>query len=406
MLELKTGGCMKKKITIALIISFFLISISGFFIYKRYFTKTGIKIIETAKVQRKDIREVLVETGIIKPQVDAVIKVGARATGTIIKMNVKVGDSVKKGQLIALIDDREILDTIAQTEASLEAARESLRQAESTYPKRIDEARANYEYAKKEYERQLGLIEKGFTTKETFERAKKDLDSSEAIYLRLKDEFESSIKIARANIKDKEASLKQQKTRLSYTRIYAPIDGLVSEVNARDGETIVAGLQVANLITIIDPKRLEMWIYVDETDIGKIRVGHPVEFSVDTFPEMTFKGKIENIYPQPIVKENIVYYLATLKLPPEDASYLRPEMTTHVKIISEEKKDVLSVPNASVKYEAGRQVVYRIIGKEKVEPVEVKTGIVGEDYTEIVSGLRESDIVAVKLLLPPKNGKK
>lgn len=397
---------MKRKITILVIISLFLVSIFGFLIYKKYFTKPGIKIIETAKVERKDLKEVLVETGIIKPQVDAVIKVGARATGTIIKMNVKIGDSVKRGQLIALIDDREIIDSIAQLEASLEAARESLRQAESTYPKKIDEARANYDYAKSEYERQLGLIEKGFTTKEAFERAKKDLNSSEAIYLRLKDEFESSLKIARANIKDREASLKQQKTRLSYTRIYAPIDGIVSDVTARDGETIVAGLQVANLVTIIDPKRLEMWIYIDEADIGKINIGQSVEFSVDTFPNMIFKGKIEKIYPQPIVKENIVYYLATLKLPPEDASYLRPEMTTHVKIISEEKKDVLSVPNASVKYEGGKQIVYRIIGKEKVEPVEVKVGIVGEDYTEIISGLKESDMVAVKLLLPPKNGKR
>ncbi|HNS55269.1 MAG TPA: HlyD family efflux transporter periplasmic adaptor subunit, partial [Syntrophales bacterium] len=193
---------------------------------------------------------------------------------------------------------------------------------------------------------------------------------------------------------------RQQEVRMTYTKIYAPIDGVVSDVTAQEGETIVAGLQVANLVTVLDPSRLEMWIYVDETDIGKAAVGQDVEFYVDTFPSKTFKGKIEKIYPQPVVKENIVYYLSTMKISPDDAAYLKPEMTTHVRIITEEKKDILTAPNAAVKFERGKQVAFKVTGKNKVEKLNLKIGIRGEDRTEILSGASEGDVLATKIILP------
>lgn len=388
----------KKKFLLFIIV--LAIIISGFFILKYFISKPSIKIIETAKVKRGNIRGILVETGIIKPQVGAVVKIGARATGTLDKMKVKIGDRVKKGQLIALIDDREIRRAIEQQKASLIAAEYTLSQIEITYPEKIKEAKASYEYARINYEREKELLKNEYTTKDAVDRAKSQFEAAEAILNRLQNEYRMQLKIAKANIEDITARLKQEETRLTYTRVYAPIDGVVSDVTVQEGETIVAGLQVANLVTVLDPTLLEMWIYVDETDIGKVKIGQEVEYYVDTFPDRIFHGRIEKIYPQPVVKENIVYYLAIVNVNKEDARFLKPEMTTHIKIIFAEKKDILIAPNAAIKYEEGKQIAYLIDEYHKIKRVELTTGIRGEDYTEILSGVKEGDILATKLIMP------
>lgn len=376
--------------------------VMGFLFLRPLFIKEDLKVLETTLVRRGDIKGILVETGIIKPQVGAVVKIGTRATGTITKMYVKIGDRVKKGQLIALIDDRELKEQIAQSKAILARLENSLKQVELTYPERIREAKANYEYAIQNYEREVELLRREFTTKESFERAKKELEISEANLKRLRDEYETQLSITKASIEEIKAQIKQQETKLSYTRIYSPIDGIVSDVTIQEGETVVAGLQVANLITVMDPLSLDMWIYVDEADIGKVKIGQYVEFSVDTLPDRSFHGRIEKIYPQPVVKDNIVYYLAIVKVSRQDAQFLRPEMTTHVRITFDEKKNTLVVPNSAIKFEEGRQVVYRIGEDRRIEKVPVKVGLRNEEITEIISGLEENDMVATKLVLPVK----
>lgn len=372
----------------------------GLFLYKAYFTAPETKVLETAKVQKGNIRGVIVETGIIKPQVGAVVKIGARATGTIVSMKVKIGDRVQQGQVIALIDDRELQRAVDQHRASIAALNTTLRQVELTYPQRIAEAQANYDYAKVTYERETQLLGREYTTKDAVDRAKSQFEAAEATLARLREEYETQPQILSANIAEATAQLHQQETRLTYTRIYAPISGTVSDVTAQEGETIVAGLQVANLVTVLDPTLLEMWIYVDETDVGRVKLGQQVEYYVDTFPARIFKGTIEKIYPQPVVKDNIVYYLAIVKISREDASSLRPEMTTHVRVIFDERQDILIAPNAAIKFEKGKEVVYRLAGPRKVDKVEVKLGIRGEEHTELLSGVKEGDEVATKLILP------
>lgn len=152
----------------------------GYVIYKKYIDKPSIEILETAKVTKGSIRGVIVETGIIKPQVGAQIKIGARATGEIMQMKVKIGDKVKKGQLIALIDDREITKTIEQQKASLIAAENRLLQAELTYPQRIKEAQASYNYAKINYEREFELLKNDYTTRDTVDQAESAFEAAEA----------------------------------------------------------------------------------------------------------------------------------------------------------------------------------------------------------------------------------
>jgi len=389
----------KKKIILLAVIAVVLLLAAVVF-WRVFLVKPAIQILETGKVEKGSIRGVLVETGIIKSQVGAVVKIGAQTTGRIQKMKVKVGDRVKAGELIALVDDREIQQQIGQQQAALASARNTLSQVEQTYPERIREARANHDYAKVNAARERELLKHEYTTKDSVDKAENQFTATEAVLKRLQDEHKTQLTIAKANIEEIQSRLRQQEVRMTYTKIFSPISGIVSDVTAQEGETIVAGLQVANLVTVLDPTRLEMWIYVDESDIGKAAVGQDVEFYVDTYPAKTFKGKVEKIYPQPVVKENIVYYLSTMTVSPEDAAFLKPEMTTHVRIITEEKSNILTAPNAAVKFERGKQVVYRVTEKNKVEKLGVKIGIRGEDKTQILSGVNEGDVLATKIVLP------
>jgi len=392
------------KKTLILVLVIILLSGAGYFSYKQIFREEPIKVLETARVEKGNIRAVLVETGIIKPQVGALVKIGARATGTIVEMNVKIGDKVKQGELIALIDDREIQKELEQLKAALASAKATLTQVEVTYPERIKEARANYSYAKINHNREQQLLKFEYTTEDAVDKAKSELQATQANLKRLQEEYQTQLRIAAADIEEIEASVKRQEVNLTYTKIYAPIDGVITEVTAQAGETVVTGLQVANLVTVLDPTRLEMRIYVDETDVGRVKIGQQVEYYVDTYPDKTFHGTIDEIYPQPEIKDNIVYYLAISKVSKDDAHFLKPEMTTHVRIIYREEENILTVPNAAIKFEEGRQIAYKIVGPNKVDKLELTIGVRGEDKTQILSGAEEGDELATKLIIPPKNG--
>lgn len=356
-------------ISILLILSF---SVGSFLFLKGKRTNPVNPESQTYVVKRGNITHYTEQTGVIKAQVGAIVKVGTRATGEIVELNYQVGDFVKKGALIARIDSRE-----------LEASRDEILAQIEEQKRDIEAKEAIYEYSKKDYERELLLYSKELTTKDSLDRAKRDLDTAYA-----------QLQISKAKLKSLEERLNSILIKLSYYKIYAPISGYVSEISTQKGETVVAGLSAVNLITIIDTSRLEMWIYVDETDIGRTKPGMKVEYWVDAYKNMRFKGRIKTILPQPQVMNNIVYYLATVNIDPEYATYLRPEMTTHVRIIVEEKENVIVCPNESIKFEDGRYVVY--VKKDgEFERRQVKIGIRDEKNTEIISGLSEGEIILI-----------
>lgn len=374
---------------------------AGGFGYRKWRAPAAVQVLETAVVEKASIREVLVATGMIKAQVGALIKVGSRATGVIEEMRVRVGDVVKKGDLIARIDDREIQKSLAVDRAALEAARNTLKEVQSTYPQKIREAEARFRLADINLRREKALIAQDYTTRDAVDRAQSEYDAALAVLQRLRQEWETQRAVAAAKLQEVEARLKQDEIRLSYTRIHAPIDGVVTDVTAQQGETIVTGLQTANLVVIMNPFQLEMQIYVDETDIGRVHPGQSVEYSVDTYPDRVFAGTITDIYHQPVIRDNIVYYLAIVKIRQEDATALRPEMTTYCRIVLTEKAEAVSVPNAAIKFEGGRQLVYVVDEKHKIpEKVQVTVGVRGENRTEILSGVTEGQVVATKIILP------
>ena len=376
---------------------FILLIFLSFFGLKLFLDDNGIKVLKTVEVKRSDIRGVLVEAGIVKFKVGSQVKVGARATGEISEMLVAVGTRVKKGDTIAVIDNREILTMMDQTGAAVASKRHKLQQVKETYPQLIKEAEANFEYAKLDFKRELKLIEQEYTTRVAVERAKTAYESASAVLKRLKEEYNTEEKIVNSEIKELLQVIEQQKIKLSYAKIVAPIGGVVSEVTAQVGETIVTGLQVANLVTIIDPLGLEIWIYVDETDIGTVKTGQSVEFQVDTYPDKIFTGNINKINQQPIIKDNITYYLAIVNITKDVAEVLRPEMTVYVRIIYAEKQGVLTLANSAIKFEAGREVGYMVLGKKKVEKIYLKIGLRGEEKSEILSDILPGDIFATEL---------
>ncbi|HBN26320.1 MAG TPA: efflux transporter periplasmic adaptor subunit [Desulfobacteraceae bacterium] len=378
---------------------FILLVFLSFFGLKLFLSDNVIKVLKTVEVKRSDIRGVLVEAGIVKFKVGSQVKVGARATGEISEMLVAVGSHVKKGDTIAVIDDREILTMMDQTGAAVASKRHKLQQVNETYPQLIKEAEANFEYAKLDFKRELKLIDQEYTTRVAVERAKTAYESASAVLERVKEEYNTEQKIVNSEIKELLQVMEQQKIKLSYAKIVAPIGGVVSEVTAQVGETIVTGLQVANLVTIIDPLGLEIWIYVDETEIGTVKTGQSVEFQVDTYPDKIFTGNINKINQQPVIKDNITYYLAIVNITKNVAELLRPEMTVYVRIIYAEKQGVLTLANSAIKFEAGREVGYMMLGKKKVEKIYFKIGLRGEEKSEILSDILPGDIFATELLI-------
>jgi len=405
-------------------IALILVVFIGVFLFLKLGKKREVLVpTKVVEVKRGTVRRVINATGVVKPQVGAEIKVGARISGTVVKENVKVGDWVKKGDLIAVIDNREL-------RASLERAEANLREIKRTYPKRIEEQRLkvesaraevssalaklkaaeeNYRVKKWEFERQRELLSIGYTTEEKFKNAKSQLASAESSLKAAKEDLrraELNLKAQekelqrlqvefKENLKKAEADLKQAKVRYSYSYIYAPMSGVISFVSTQEGETVVAGLNAPQFVTILDPKRLENWIYVDETEIGKVKKGMPVEFTVDAYRDKVFKGKVVEIYPEPKILNNVVYYIVVARGFKGESS-LRPEMTTHNRIIAGKKRGVLVVPNAAVKWKNGRYVVYKVVGNRVVE-VPVEVGWSDDTYTEIVKGLKEGDKVALSL---------
>ena len=367
---------MSKRTKVLLVLALLLV-VGGGFWWKKSQKPPEVKILASVEVTRGPIRKVLEETGIVKAQVGAIVKIGARSTGSVERMLVRVGDPVKKGQVVATIDSRELRAQLAETEAQ------------------IAEADARAAYTRSNVERLAALYDGKFISRDEMEGARQNAE------------------VASRQVAARLAARDSLRVRLSYTEVKSPIDGVVSQIAAQEGEMIVAGLQVANLVTVIDPTRLEMWTYVDETDIGQVAPGMTVEFRVDSWPKRIFHGKIRTIQPQPEVRDNIVYYQAIVDVAAEDALELRPEMTTQAQVVVQTKDDVLLIPNNALKWVEDQQVVFVQGADGAIRRVSAELGLAGVKESEVLAGLQAGDKVATQVELsgekiknPEKKGSK
>ena len=235
-------------------------------------------------------------TGVIKPMIGAEVRVGSRVSGVVRRLYVREGDVVKAGAALAELDDRD-----------LRARRNEARAA-------LGLARANADYARADL------------------RRKDELHSSALLAASELDVARRADAVAAQQVAQAQASLDFAAAQLDYTKIVAPIAGVVASVATQEGETVAASFAAPTFVTLIDLARLEVWAYVDETDIGRIRVGQPARFTVDTYGDEEFAGRVAAIYPRPEIRDNVVDYVVVVRFEPPRDRTLRPEMTTTVRI--------------------------------------------------------------------------
>lgn len=362
----------------------------------------------TTKVIRRDFSSAVLATGAVKPQVGAEVRVGARISGKVERLHANIGDFVKKGQVVAELEKADLVALVEQRRAELAISEAKLSAVETLLPQEIEkaeaelaQAEATVKLARKEMARQNELQEMAMTAQLEWDRAQERLGVAEArlavttTALRLaRARYDEDLKQARAEIVRARAALEYARIHLSYATVTAPIDGVIGSVATQEGETVAAGLNAPTFVTIIDLNRLQVDAFVDEVDIGQVRVGQPAMFTVDTFPAREFKGRIVAIYPNAVIQENVVNYDVVVEIASEYDDLLRPEMTASVTISLESRSNVLAVPTAAVKRERGKNIVW-IPTDGGPTPREIKVGWRDGQWIEIVAGLDEGETVLV-----------
>jgi macrolide-specific efflux system membrane fusion protein len=318
---------------------------------------------ERVKVVRRDIGSAVRATGIIKPMDGADVRVGSRVSGLVKRLHAGIGDRVNQGDLLVELDATELKARYNQDAAALSMAE------------------ANLKYARLDVERKRELFKKNFISRE-------DLDLAE-----------NTFEVAALGLEEAEANLEYSKIQLRYAKIYAPISGVVSSVSVQEGETVAASFSAPTFLTILDLDRLEVWAYVDETDIGRIEVGQAATFTVDTYLDVDFRGMVSAIYPKAEIQDNVVNYITLINIEDNQGKILRPEMTTVVSIFMEQREDVLAVPKEAVHRERGRKYVF-VPGAEGPERRGVRVGWSDGDHTEILEGLEENETVLLGDIIP------
>jgi len=308
------------------------------------------------RVTRRSLGTEVTATGVIKPMTGAQVNVGSTVSGIVSHLHVRIGDVVAKGQLLAELDSREL-------SARHDAAEAALKLAE-----------ANLAYSQIDLNRKLALHNAQLIARSDFDLA------------------QQSYAVAQQQRNQARANLDDASTQLGYARIYAPIGGIVSAVSTQEGETVAASFASPTFVTLLDLSRLEVWAYVDETDIGRIRVGQKARFTVDTYGGQEFTGRVTAIYPKPEIRDNVVDYITVLRFRTPADCILRPEMTTAVTIDLTRHENVLALPVGAVHREEQNRFVLIRRGKG-VERRPVTTGIRDESYWEILAGLGEGDEV-------------
>lgn len=365
---------------------------------------------ETAMVIRRTLSSTVLATGAVRPQVGAEVRVGARISGKVDHLYANIGDLVKKGQIIAELESDDLAATVAQRQAELQVAEAKLSAVKTLGPKEIEKAEAEVSQwqatkilTKKDLRRQEELLKKDFTSQQSRDQAQEQLSVTEArlaAALKALDlartKYREDLKQTRAEVKRAKAALANAKVKLSYATITAPIAGVIASVATQEGETVAAGLNAPTFVTIIDLYRIQVDAFVDETDIGKVKVGQKTLFTVDTYPNKDFTGTVAAIYPKAVVQDNVVNYDVVIDISSPFKDLLRPDMTASVTIYQKERKGVLMIPRQAVIREAGRKfaMVQSVDGSPRKKTV--KTGISSGAKIEIVSGLNEGDTVLLQ----------
>ena len=301
---------MNKKIWIGIIAVVAVVAIAAFFMMGG--KKKETVSFETAKVERTTISSTITATGTIEPVTS--VTVGTQVSGIVSKLYVDYNSVVKKGQIIAELDKTNLTSELKTAQANLSSAQSTL----------------NYE--QNNFNRYQTLYNKGLVSADEYETAKLS-------YLKAKEQVNTS-----------RESVQKAQTNLGYATITSPIDGVVLSKSVEEGQTVAASFNTPELFTIAqDLTDMRVIADIDEADIGGVKEGQRVSFTVDAFPDDQFEGRVTQVRQQATTESNVVTYEVVISAPNNDLK-LKPGLTANVTIFTLEKNDVLAVPSKALRF--------------------------------------------------------
>ena len=283
----------------------------------------------TQTVGRGNLTLTVTANGTLQPTRS--INIGSELSGTVLKVNVDVNDQIKKGQVMVELDPAKLRDQILRSTATLAAANAKVEQTGAT----VKEAKAT-----------LARFEDVARLSGGKVPAKTELDTARATYDRAVADDVS----ARAGVADAKAALSTDQINLSKSSISAPDDGVVLTRNVEPGNAVAASLQAVTLFTVAeDLTKLRLWVYVDEADVGSVKIGQDATFTVSAYPSRKFPARITRVGFGSTITDNVVTYLTYLDVDNADLS-LRPGMTATATITAMQRNNVLLVPNTALRF--------------------------------------------------------
>ena len=427
-----------KKIAIGIGTAVVVLAIAGIAVHQ---ARKGVVTVQTGKAARQDLASIVSASGEIKPK--TYVNIGANAFGKITRLYVKEGDRVKKGQLLAQLENVQSSADVNATQAGLEAARTDAVAAEAalnTSMADLNRAQSDYERAQLDWTRAQGLYKESLIAKSEYDSqkaawqtAQAGLAQAQARVAQAKAQKDS----ADRHISQNAANLTHAADVLQKTTYAAPYDGMITNLPVREGETVVIGIQNSpgsTLMTLADMSVITAEVRVDETDIVNVRLGQPAEVSIDAIPKKTFKAVVTEIGNNAIVRSTGVStsqqtsasqeakdfkVVVTLQDPPDN---LRPGLSATAKVTTATRSQVLTIPiqaltvrtrgelkasntesnaveaaapqkNASNRAGDDKEEVQGVfvIRDRKAVFLPVETGITGTTDIEVLKGLKAGD---------------
>ena len=344
---------------------------------------------ETTKLGKNTIVQVVEASGTINPV--TTVNIGSQVSGLIKEIYVDYNSQVKKGQLLAQIDT-------SLFEAQLQQATANIANAKANYQKIL----AIMENDKKTYNRYKNLYARNFI-------AKSEFDLAEATYLSDKAQLDA----AKAQILQAEASLKTASANMRYTKIISPVDGTVVSRAVDVGQTVAASFQTPTLFMVAqDLTNMQIETSVSEADIGKVKVGQEVNYTLDGYQDRVFKGTVTQVRISPTTVQNVVTYTVIVDVDNEEG-LLIPGMTANVSIITSKKENILTVPNSALKFTPvtkGTVQRYKeqgiwIMQNNKPKRINITAGVSDDVNTEVISKELKGDEVVIIGTLNAKKSK-
>jgi HlyD family secretion protein len=307
-----------------------------------------------AKIDRGSITAVVSATGTLNPVVS--VQVGSQVSGQIKELYVDYNSPVKRGQLIARIDPQSFTLRVNQALADVEAARATaLTQRANVAALHAEVARARVILgdAEREYNRNQMLYEKNFVSGAVRDKALAALEGTREQLKAAQAQLavgEAQVRNGEAVVKQRESQLAQARVDLERTEIRAPVDGIVVKKSVEPGQTVAASLQAPELFVIAqDLREMQVETSIDESEVGRIRVGQDATFTVDSFPGRMFGGKVSQVRKAAQVVQNVVTYVAVIRTSNAELN-LFPGMTANVRVVIDTRENVLKVPNAALRF--------------------------------------------------------